>query len=150
MVAEGSLRMLHWNGSSWDDVTTTLNTGTDMLCGVTTSLSPFVIGASSATAVGGTGTPRTLALHPNVPNPFNPTTTISYDVPPGGANVTIRIYDASGRVVRTLVDDRRAAGTHDTVWDGRNDAGTTVSSGVYFYRMVAGSFSEARRMVLLK
>jgi flagellar hook assembly protein FlgD len=106
--------------------------------------------ASNATGIGSTVIPRTLALHPNVPNPFNPTTTIAYDVPANGTNVTIRVYDVSGRLVRTLVDGQRAAGTHAATWDGRNEAGETVSSGVYFYRMVAGSFSEARRMVLLK
>lgn len=93
---------------------------------------------------------REFALRQNIPNPFNPTTGISYDVPQGGATVSIRIYDVSGRTVRTLVDGWRPGGTHRVTWDGRDAAGNAVSSGVYFYRMAAGSFVEARRMVLLK
>ena len=85
-----------------------------------------------------------------MPNPFNPTTSISYDVPAGGAQVTLRVYDATGGLVRPLVEEERPAGTHAVTWDGRNATGTPVSSGVYFYRMVSGSFSESRRMVLLK
>jgi flagellar hook assembly protein FlgD len=94
--------------------------------------------------------PRAFALHQNVPNPFNPTTTIQYEVPTGGAEVSIRIYDATGRLVRTLVDERRPAGLHETAWDSRDGLGAQVSSGVYFYKMVSGGFSESKRMVLLK
>jgi hypothetical protein len=153
-VPESTLRLLHWdtnlNPDAWVDITTSLNTGTNVLCGTTDHLSPFAIGAGSVTGVGDRGTPRALALGQNVPNPFNPTTSISYDVPAGGARVTLRIYDATGRLVRTLVDEQRPAGTHSVTWDGRNATGASVSSGVYFYQMVSGSFTESRRMVLLK
>ncbi|MDH4035875.1 MAG: C25 family cysteine peptidase [Candidatus Krumholzibacteria bacterium] len=96
--------------------------------------------------------PVTIAkLGQNYPNPFNPVTTIEYWVPGGSRNrVSLVIYDVRGARVRTLVDREKAAGRYAAQWDGRNDAGAPVSSGVYFYRMVAGGFENTRRMVLLK
>jgi FlgD Ig-like domain len=151
-VPESTLRLLHWDKSltpdGWVDITTSLSTVQNTIMGQTTSLSPFVIGAGSVTAVG--DTPSTFALHQNIPNPFNPTTTITYDVAAGGARVSIAVFDASGRLVRTLLDEHRPAGTQAVDWDGRDSSGRPVSSGVYFYRMTSGSFSESKRMVLLK
>ena len=151
-VPENTLRLLHWDKSltpdGWVDITTSLSTVQNTIRGQTTSLSPFAIGAGSVTAVG--ATPSTFALHQNIPNPFNPTTTITYDVAAGGAHVSIAVYDAAGRLVRMLVAEQQSAGSHGVVWDGRNDAGATVSSGVYFYRMTSGKFTQSRRMVLLK
>jgi len=89
-------------------------------------------------------------LRQNAPNPFNPATTISFVVPAGGANVSLRIYDTAGRLVRTLVDRFEPSGTREVTWQGRNDQGQPVSSGVYFYRLTAPSFSETRKMVLLR
>ncbi|HEU4365029.1 MAG TPA: FlgD immunoglobulin-like domain containing protein [Candidatus Krumholzibacteria bacterium] len=91
----------------------------------------------------------TASLGQNTPNPFNPTTLISYSLP-AREHVTVSVYDASGRLVRTLVDETRGAGSHDVQWDGRDNAGTTVGSGVYFYRLTAGKFSESKKMVMLK
>jgi hypothetical protein len=152
-VPEGTLRLLHWDTSltpdGWVDITTSLYTTLNIITGQTTSLSPFVIGAGSVTAVGDPA-PITLTLHQNVPNPFNPTTSITFDVPEGGTNVSLRVYDTSGALVRTLVDGNTTGGTHRVEWDGRNAAGRAVASGVYFCRMVAGSFTDSKRMVLLK
>ncbi len=154
LVPEANLRLLHWDAlllpGAWVDITTSLDVVNNMICGTTNRFSPFVLASATATGVGDHPLPQAFALRPNVPNPFNPTTTIFYDVPQGGTDVTISIYDVSGRLVKTLVDDRRPAGTHQVVWDGRNASGNPVSTGVYFYRMVAGSFTDARRMVLLK
>ena len=102
--------------------------------------------------VTGAGEPRAsgYALHDNVPNPFNPSTTISYDVADGGGHVTLRIYDVSGRLVRTLVDQNQGPGRKSVAWKGDNDQGGRVASGVYFYRMSAPGFTETKRMVLLK
>ena len=96
--------------------------------------------------------PVTVAgLGQNHPNPFNPVTTIDYWVPGGARNaVSLVIYDVRGARVRTLVNTEKAAGRYTAQWDGRNDAGAPVSSGVYFYRMVAGGFEKTHRMVLLK
>lgn len=94
--------------------------------------------------------PKAMAsLGQNTPNPFNPTTLIGYTLPTR-EHVTVSVYDASGRLVRTLLDETRGAGSHDVQWDGRDNAGVTVGSGVYFYRITAGKYSESRKMVMLK
>ena len=85
----------------------------------------------------------------NVPNPFNPVTQIAYHVPYESA-VSIRIYDVSGRLVRTLVDRVSEPGRHVAVWDGGTDSGDSVGSGVYFCTMEAPDFHESRKMTLLK
>jgi hypothetical protein len=102
------------------------------------------------TAIGDEPAPRSFALHPNVPNPFNPQTTIQYDVPGSGADVNITVYDVAGRMVVELVDRHRAAGRWSVQWNGEDERGQRVASGLYFYRMRAGSFVETRKMVLLK
>ncbi|HKW14195.1 MAG TPA: FlgD immunoglobulin-like domain containing protein, partial [Candidatus Krumholzibacteria bacterium] len=85
----------------------------------------------------------------NHPNPFNPQTTIHYTLSTPG-RVTMAVYDATGRLVRTLLDENQSAGARDVTWNGQDDRGTPVASGVYFYKMTAGKFSQTRRMVLLK
>ncbi|WP_456426599.1 FG-GAP-like repeat-containing protein [Rhodocaloribacter sp.] len=94
-------------------------------------------------------TPSGFALGENYPNPFNPTTTITYRL---GArtDVMLAVYDVLGRRVRTLATGVRTAGTHRVAWDGRNDAGAAVPSGMYFYRLDAGAFSRSRAMMLVK
>ncbi|MDH3457653.1 MAG: right-handed parallel beta-helix repeat-containing protein [Gemmatimonadota bacterium] len=100
----------------------------------------------------GSSLPTKWALAQNVPNPFNPVTSIRYDVPVDASGVAVRlvIYDVAGRRVRTLVDSRVGPGQYQAQWDGTDDAGTRVSSGVYFYRIEAGSFGATRKMLLLK
>lgn len=93
--------------------------------------------------------PNRFALRPNYPNPFNPSTTIRYELA-SRANVELRVYDVSGALVRTLVNESKAAGSYSLEWNGRDDRGTAVSSGVYFYRLNAGSFSDVRKMTLVK
>jgi len=89
-------------------------------------------------------------LHPAYPNPFNPTTTISIDLPRQGA-VGLRIFDISGRLVRALMDGEVCdQGRHEAVWDGRDNGGKQMSSGTYFYRLQTGSYSETKRMMLVK
>ena len=86
----------------------------------------------------------------NYPNPFNPMTTIRFDLPQP-AQVTIKIYDVSGRLVRVLRDGTEEdAGSHKAIWRGRDDTGRAVAAGVYFYRLESGKFRETRRMVLIK
>jgi hypothetical protein len=89
------------------------------------------------------------SLAQNEPNPFNPETTIRFTMPASG-NVTINIYDAAGRLVRSLVDGVKDAGSHNVTWNGVDNHGSPVSSGVYFYRLTAGKFSETKKMTLLK
>ena len=91
----------------------------------------------------------TNALHQNVPNPFNPSTVIRYSIAER-VRVTIRVYDVAGRLVRTLSNEDRSPNVYTVSWDGANDAGQSVSSGIYFYRITAGAFVQTKKMVLLK
>ncbi|MBC7186784.1 MAG: Ig-like domain-containing protein [Calditrichaeota bacterium] len=93
--------------------------------------------------------PAKYALSQNYPNPFNPVTTIRYELPAAG-RVTVKVYNIYGQLVRTLVDEQVAAGYHTLLWDGRDEYGQAVSSGVYYYRMVSGTFVETRKMALLR
>jgi hypothetical protein len=102
-----------------------------------------------ATGVGDQTPAPSLALNPNYPNPFNPQTTIAYSLAEAG-RVNLRIYDASGRVVKTLVDDNKTAGKHTATWNGRDRNGVAVSSGVYFVRLESGGNVQARKIILLK
>ncbi len=88
-------------------------------------------------------------LKGNFPNPFNPETTISYSVKDASA-VTLCIYNAKGQLVRTLVNEAKSAGNHSAVWNGLDENGRTVSSGVYYYKMNAGKYSSTRKMILMK
>lgn len=89
-------------------------------------------------------------LQQNIPNPFNPHTTISFEVPDGGAEISLRIYDVSGRLVRTLIDGHEPSGARTATWDGRNDEGKSMASGIYYYRMTMPEFSEQKKMILLR
>ncbi len=98
--------------------------------------------------------PQEFALHANYPNPFNPMTTLVYDLP-RPARVVITIFDLQGRAVRRLGDRFQEAGRHKLIWDGLDDGGQTVAAGVYFYRLEAKTedgiiFSEVNKMVLMK
>ncbi len=93
--------------------------------------------------------PEAFALSQNYPNPFNPTTAIQFEVPAAG-KVQVTVFNSLGRPIRTLVDAHYAPGAHSTTWDGRNDAGRSVSSGVYFYTIRSGNFSQTRRMIFVK
>jgi M6 family metalloprotease-like protein len=103
----------------------------------------------------GTGTgqtpqaPRDFALKQNYPNPFNPVTTIPFDIRER-VHVTLEIYNIRGQVVRTLVDETLDARSYGIPWNGRNDTGQAVSTGVYFYKLVAGDFQDVRKLVLMK
>ena len=96
-------------------------------------------------------TPREFALHQNFPNPFNPDTTIKYDLAES-ADVTLQIYNVLGQVVRTLVaSEAQNAGRYQIRWNGMDDRGVPVSSGVYFFQISAeGKFHDVRKLMLLK
>jgi hypothetical protein len=90
------------------------------------------------------------SLEQNYPNPFNPQTTIAFSLK-DRARVKIDVYNVAGELVKTLVDETRAAGSYSDVrWDGRNAANQPVSSGVYFYKLVTNNYSMTKKMVLLK
>ncbi len=94
--------------------------------------------------------PSQFTLNQNHPNPFNPSTTISFNLP-SASPVSLRIYDVSGKVVRELIAGQiMETGSQQVMWNGRDDDGQMVSAGVYFYKLSAGDFSETKRMVLVK
>lgn len=103
-----------------------------------------------ASPVGNEETPTAYALRHNTPNPFNPMTVIQYELPAAGDLVRLEIYNIGGQRIRTLVHEVQSAGYQEVVWDGRNDAGDQVASGVYFYRLQAGDFLETKKMMLVK
>ena len=94
--------------------------------------------------------PSDYRLHDNYPNPFNPTTTISFTLPIDKA-ISVKVYDMTGRLVRTIVNNQfYAEGFHEVTWDATNDAGQTVASGSYLYSLEYGNFRQSKTMVLVK
>ncbi len=101
--------------------------------------------------LGRTELPRAVTLAQNRPNPFNPTTTISYGIPQGQAlEVKLVVYNLRGMMVKVLVEKVKEPGYYSVFWDGTDNQGKAVGSGVYFYRLTAGDFSSVRKMVLMK
>ena len=88
--------------------------------------------------------PKEFRLDQNYPNPFNPQTTIAFDLPRAG-RVTLSVYDALGREVALLVSEMRPAGRHQLTWNA-----SALPSGIYFYRLTAGAFSQTKALTLLK
>ncbi len=151
---------LHWNtvwmGFGWFDIRDTGAPGTpelDLAAKILNGVLPAACQQSPLTGVGedpsAAGLPAVTTLHPNVPNPFNPVTEIRFDLAARGP-VTLRVFDVGGRQVRALVNETRPAGRYRVSWNGLDDAGARVASGIYFYRLETPVFSAARKMVLLK
>ncbi len=108
--------------------------------------------ASAAEVASGTSSSEerlSTALEPNSPNPFNPTTTIRFSLAESGP-VELRVFNVRGELVRTLASGNLSAGVHALEWDGRDDRGNLIASGVYFYRLSAADFAQTRKMLLLK
>ena len=93
--------------------------------------------------------PEEFNLGQNYPNPFNPTTNIVISLPEP-AHIILDIYDSSGRKVVNLADGYYEAGYHTVTWDGHRNDGTSVSTGVYFYTIAAGTYLDTRKMIVLK
>jgi len=88
-------------------------------------------------------------LKNNFPNPFNPETTIAYSVKEASP-VSIEIYNVKGQLVKTLVNDAKEAGNHSVTWKGTDNNGRSVSSGIYYYKMIAGQYSSTKKMIMMK
>ncbi|MFZ5519527.1 MAG: S8 family serine peptidase [Candidatus Zhuqueibacterota bacterium] len=106
-------------------------------------------GATRVAGVNLSALPKEFNLLQNYPNPFNPETKISYGLPQA-AFVTVQIYDISGRLVRTLADENQGAGYHQVTWNGQDNFGRLVSSGVYFCKMKSGNFQKSMKLILSK
>lgn len=104
---------------------------------------------ATTTATGSDEVPADFHLEQNYPNPFNPSTRIQYGLPQA-ERVELTVTDVNGRLVATLISAEQPAGTHETTWNGRADDGSAVASGIYLYRLTAGTFTEVRRLVLVK
>ena len=94
--------------------------------------------------------PTHTSLLGNYPNPFNPQTTISFSVSESSSFVTLDIYNVKGQQVRTLVNEQLTSGFYSYIWDGKNNAGRSVTSGIYFYKMQNSDYTRTRKMILLK
>ncbi|MFA7288174.1 MAG: YCF48-related protein [Melioribacteraceae bacterium] len=93
--------------------------------------------------------PNEYKLLQNYPNPFNPSTTIEYQLPKEG-NVKLEVYNSLGQLVNVLVNTSQSTGNHKLVWNGKDSFGSSVASGIYFYRITSGNFSNVNKMILLK
>ncbi|MCE5270570.1 hypothetical protein LLH00_04730 [bacterium] len=101
----------------------------------------------------GSGLPKAFAMAQNSPNPFNPSTTISYQIPEdagSGVRFTMNVYDLRGHLVKTLAQGFKAPGVYQVFWDGTSNSGQKVSSGVYLYRFSSDRYTATRKMVMLK
>jgi flagellar hook assembly protein FlgD len=95
-------------------------------------------------------TPTDYVLEQNYPNPFNPTTNISF-VLPINKKISLTVYNTLGQKVKTLVNNEvLVAGKHDVTWDGTNESGAKVASGMYMYTLKFGNFTKSKRMMLVK
>ena len=93
--------------------------------------------------------PLEFRLYPNYPNPFNPFTTISYDLPEEGY-VELAVYNMLGEKVATLMQGNQEAGSYRLNWDGTSQSGEMVSSGIYFFRIVSGSYCRTNKMIFIR
>jgi len=110
-----------------------------------------LIGKEIPSSVEDLHTPNKFILSQNSPNPFNSTTTIEFAIPVGKSeHVRLNIYDLRGALVRTLVNEISSPGVHSALWDGTDETGNKVSSGIYIYRLQAGKFTKSNKMLLVK
>ena len=108
------------------------------------------VNADGSAVIAGTDTPAVpIELRQNYPNPFNPATTVTYSIQKK-CDVTLKIYDVSGKCIARLVDARQEKGSYAVHWNGKDGKGNPVGSGIYFYRLAAGSGTISRKMVLVR
>ena len=147
---ENELVLLHYENAvtGWVDVTTSLDPEANVICGTTTSFSPFVIAApTSTTASPSAGVSRLRSI---APNPSNPRATIVMHLSENAGLVQLDVYDTRGRWVHRLLERDRVEGTHIVVWDGRTHEGRQAASGVYFVRLRARDADEVQKLVLVQ
>jgi flagellar hook capping protein FlgD len=116
---------------------------------VVQTISPEFQGGTIQISAAAKAIPESFGVAQNYPNPFNPSTEISYDLPESG-NVSFEIYNILGQNVKTLVNGYQDAGSYTVTWNGDDESGGTVASGVYFYRITSGTYKDIKKMVLMK
>jgi hypothetical protein len=153
VLSAATLRLFHDVGGTWEDVTSFVDPIGRKVWGRAAGFSTFAV-MEDTTQVP-VDTPEISAPVPhftvrqNYPNPFNPTTTISYLLP-GPQRVILEVFDQRGRLVRTLLSEHRPAGHGNVSWDGTDDRGRAVASGVYVYRLRADTFETSKKMALVR
>ena len=130
----------YWNVGAHDGSDTTMsNDGPRLL----------TLDVSGLLSVEESNTPNVFALHNNYPNPFNPVTNITYDIPEV-TDVVLEIFNMSGQKVRTLINSQQEPGRYKIVWNATNDLGAQLASGMYIYRIKAGDFVSIKKLILMK
>jgi hypothetical protein len=109
----------------------------------------FTLDLSATLGIDESTLPDVFALHNNYPNPFNPVTNITYDIPEV-ANVSLEIYNVMGQKVRTLASGSHEPGRYRVLWNATNDFGEGLSSGMYIYKIQAGDFVSVKKLILMK
>ncbi|RJQ62609.1 MAG: T9SS C-terminal target domain-containing protein [Stygiobacter sp.] len=111
----------------------------------------FIVGLQGSFSMVGNNIsiPDEISISQNYPNPFNPSTTIEYQIQKNNF-VNIKIFDSIGRLVKNLVNEEKQSGEYSVIFDGKNDSGQKVSSGVYYYQLQVGDFISNKKMILLK
>jgi len=125
-------------------------TWTDFRSGTNSDIYAQRVDANGFAVLTGIDVPAApVELHQNYPNPFNPTTSVTYSIPQK-CNVTLEIFDVSGKCVACLVDGHQEKGSHAVEWNGEDEKGNPLASGIYLYRLEAGGQTITRKMVLLR
>jgi len=111
----------------------------------------YSLGVSAPSSINATSndTPSSHLLEQNYPNPFNPSTVIKYNLN-NHENVRLIIYNSAGQSIRELINSAQDAGEHMVSWDGKNNAGMLLSSGVYYYQLCTDKYTQSKKMILLK
>ena len=154
-LTEMAICKVNNNGSSAWTVTMPGSYANDFVLGNDNNI--YVVGGNTANINQGTPTsmndnhisPDGFTLEQNYPNPFNPSTTISFSIP-SSAFTSLKVFDIIGNEVATLVNEEKSAGTYEVLFNSHSDEGRNMTSGTYFYRLSAGSFSEVKKMILIK
>ena len=122
----------------------------NVVCGYPDETNPIAV-STTAVGIDEDGTiPDQFALHQNYPNPFNPSTQISFDIPQGGENVMLNIYNILGQNVSTLVNGVMTPGRYTMEWNATDEIGNPVASGIYFYELRSPSFTARKKMLLIR
>lgn len=111
----------------------------------------YIVGLQGTSNVSGNNNqiPNEISLMQNYPNPFNPTTTIEYQIQKNDF-VTLKVFDSLGQLVKTLINESKQSGEYSVIFDGKNEKGQPVSSGVYYYQLQVGDFISNKKMIQLK